>query len=251
MSKRSLALLLLFSAACEQTPQPSMKAGESTPQIDATVITVRTTTLPANRIYTNTIVIAGDRVRATAEQDVWRLYDARQKTVTFVDDVEKTLRTARLDALVAERRKAIRSPLPSHYPRARLRRTGERQQILGTAAEKTLIESGSYARELWMGVHPAIPSGLFAMMQASETPSTPLAPMMRDVDEALFASIGFPLRDHARLKYAKSEIVVNRDVVGIVRRQVPASLFEIPKGYRDVTPKPAEPGSKTKAATRR
>lgn len=239
MSKRSLVLFLLFCAACEPASKPVATKGATEPQIEATVITTRTTTLPANRIYTQTLVIAGDRVRFTGEQDVWRLYDVKQKSVTFVDDIDRTHRSAPVASLIAERRRSDRAQLPSHYPRLRLTRTDERQQILGVPARKLVIESGSYNRELWIGEHPAIPAGLFAMIQASEQPSTPLAPMMRDVDEALMTTEGFPLRDHSHLRYGKSELVVNRDVVSIARRLVAESLVTVPRGYRDLTPKPA------------
>ena len=128
--------------------------------------------------------------------------------------------------------------LPSHFPRAKLSR-GATKQLVGVNAQQHLIESGAYRRELWLGQHRAIPDELFAMMLASDPPSSPLAPMMRDVDAALLSAKGFPLADRSEVPLGKGRSsVVERTVTGIAARQVPESMLAVPRDYRDVTPKP-------------
>lgn len=196
-------------------------------------MTIRTTI--DKKTYDHALVIAGDRARSTGEHDSWRLFDTKAKTVAFVDDVTKSVRTEALPAIVTRRNAANAAALPEHYPRATFARTNERKPMHGANAQKVTIASGEYRRELWLAEHPSIPPDLFAMMHASEPPSSPLAPMMGEVDRALLAARGFPLLDRTRVPLGKGELVVERAVVGISQREVPESLLAIPKGYEDRT----------------
>lgn len=237
MSRRLALLLALALAACKPAP-PKPAARVAVPPIRATVVTLRTTIQPGNQTIAHTIVILGTRARSTAEHDTWRVFDTKAKTITFVDDIERTVRTESLDAVSKRHREALAGDLPAHFPSARLVRGEATKTLLGVTARQSAIEAGAYRRELWIAEHPAIPPGLFAMMQAAETPSSPLAPMMREVDEALDSVEGFPLVDHAEVPYGEKKFVVDRVVVNIVQQNVPQSVIAIPVGYRDVTPKP-------------
>lgn len=237
---RHLAILLAVTVciSCKPAPQqPSAKKSAAGPQVRATVVTIRTTVAP-DKSFDHTLVIAGDRARSTGEQDTWRLFDTKADTVTFVDDVEKTIRTEALASIVKTRGATLAAALPEHYPRAKLTRTSERKAFLGANARQVVIQSGAYRRELWLGEHPQIPRGLFAMMHASDAPSSPLAPMMRAVDEALVKERGFPLSDHTEVPLGNDKLIVERTVTGIVQREVPESVLALPKDYKDVTPRP-------------
>jgi len=240
--RRLTILLVVLCVSCKPgAPPPARQpAAAAGPQVRATVLTIRTTTQPGNRTLTHTIVIAGDRARSTGEHDVWRLFDLKAKTVTFVDDVARTVRTEPLTAIVRNRRTQLAAPLPPHYARAKLEHTGKTRSLQGVNAQQSVITTGAYRREVWMAEHPAIPKALFAMMHASEPPATPLAPMLRAVDEALLATPGFPLLDHAELPYGNNKLVVEHAVTAIAQQNVPEALITIPKGYQDITPKPAK-----------
>lgn len=188
----------------------------------ATVITIRTALKPENKTYDHDIVIAGNLARSTGEHDTWRLFDTKAKTVTFVDDIAKTIRTRPLAEILREYDEMRAHPLPAHFPRAKYVRTNDR----------VVIELGVYRRELRFAEHPAIPKGLFAMMHASETPTSPLAPMMRAVEQALAAETRFPFADRTTVPVAKGDMVVERTVTGIAQRNVPQSLLTLPKGYQ-------------------
>jgi hypothetical protein len=229
--RRLVAALFLVCAACKPAPQQTAKpAAASGPQVRATVVTIRTTTLPDNKTTTHTIVIAGDHARATNEHDTWRLYDTRANTVTFVDDIAKTARTEPLAQLLKRRRAAFANALPDHYPRATLTH-GAKRTLQGVTAEQSIITAAAFRHELWLAEHPAIPRGLFALMHASDTLSSPLAPMMRTADEALVTTRAFPLAEHIEVAYGKSKIVVDRSVVSIAQQDVPASLVTVPGSY--------------------
>jgi len=229
---KALLLSIAVSFGCQsEAPLPVAKKPVG-PTVRATVVTIRTTMKPEARTQTRTLVIAGDKARDTGEHDVWRLFDTKANTVTFVDEIAKTVRTEPLKTIIAQRRTIMTNGLPSHYPRVRLERPGTKRPMQGVTAELMVIESGAYKRELWLGEHPAIPRGLFAMMYASDPPTLPLAPMVRAVDEALIETRGFPLADHAEVPVSKDTLIVDRMVVGIAVRNVPQSLVTIPKGYR-------------------
>jgi len=236
----TILLAVAVCLSCKPAPQqPSAKKSAAAgPQVRATVVTIRTSVAPEQKTFDHTLVIAGDRARSTGEHETWRLFDTKADTVTFVDDVEKTIRTEALASIVKTRGATLAAALPPHYPRAKLARTKERKTLLGANTEQVVIESGAYRRELWLGEHPQIPRGLFAMMHASDTPASPLAPMMRAVDEALLRERGFPLSDRTEVPLGNGKLVVERTVTGIVQREVPETLLALPRDYKDITPKP-------------
>jgi hypothetical protein len=233
-----ICLLFVVSAACR--PSAERSGTQSGPTLQATVLTVRTTIHPTKEVHTHRIVIAGDRVRSTDEQDVWRLFDLSSNSVTSVDEVAKTVRTESMDDFAGRRRTATADPLPPHYPQPRVIRSDETRPLHGVSAQQLVVESGGYRRELWMAAHPSIPAGLFALMHASEAPSSPLAPMMRAVDEALMSDRGFPLRDRTEVTFGEQRTVIERAVTSIEETSVPVSLFAYGDDFVDLTPQPQD-----------
>lgn len=231
-----LGLLLLFVCiGCQKPATPPVRTTGG-PQVQATVITIRTTIEPEKTSRQHAIVATADHARSTQEQDLWRLFQLGDDRVVFVDDVAKTVRERSLEVLRQEKKQSLSGNLPPHYPRARLVVTEERRTILGVEARKHVIESGSYRRELWIAEHPAIPSSLFANMVVSARATTPLAPMMRSVEEALMQVRGFPLVDRTEMTWGDTRKVIERAVVRIEKKPVPAALLDPPDDYRALTP---------------
>jgi hypothetical protein len=73
------------------------------------------------------------------------------------------------------------------------------------------------------------------MLHATESASTPLAPIARPADEALLSMQGFPLADHAELPFEKKKLVIDSTVTKIEQREVPASALNVRRDYKDVT----------------
>jgi hypothetical protein len=236
MSRRLALLLAVVCAACKPAP-PQKAKPVAVPTTRATVVTMRTAIEPGNRLLTHEILIVGNTARSTSEHDTWRFFDVKAKTVTFVDDIERTIRTDPLTSIVKRRHEGMSGKFPAHFRAARFVPVDARRTLLGVTAQQSVIESGAYRRELWLAEHPSIPRGLFAMMHAAETPSSPLAPMTRAVDDALVAIEGFPLLDHAEVPYGKKKMIIDRAVISVVQRNVPQAMIELPKGYRDLTPR--------------
>jgi hypothetical protein len=247
MFRRLAILVVAVCISCKEAP-PRQQAGPASaePQVTATVVTIRTSVNPAKKTHTHTLVVIGDRARSTGELDTWRLFDTKADTITVVDDVAKTYRVEKLQDEVKQRRTALAATLPPHYPRLHVRRTGTKKPLQGVNAEQSVIEGKGYRRELWLAEHPSIPRGLFAMMHASERPSSPLAPMMRAVDEALLSALGFPLVDRAEVTYGNQKMVVERTVLSIEKKPVAETALTVPRDYKDLTPKPAPAAKKKK-----
>jgi len=225
-----IATLLILAACKPQITKHPPTPAPAVPQIRATVVTIETRTQPDNKTFTHTIVIAGDKARSLDEVDHWRLFDLKSNEVTFVDDIAKSYRVASRQSLLEERKKTMSEPLPDGIPRATIGATRESKVLQGVNATLWTVRAGAYVRELWIGEHPAIPPNLFSLMAASDQPSTPLAPMMRAVDDALIASHGFPLAEHAELPYLNKKLVVDKSVTKIESKNVDASLFDT-RGY--------------------
>lgn len=238
MFRRLAVLVVAVCISCKQAPPPKQaRPASAGPQVTATVVTIQTKVAPANKTHTEALIVMGDRARNTGELDTWRLFDTDAGTVTFVDDVAKTYRVEKMQDEVKQRRTALSATLPPHYPRLQLRRTGTKKPLQGATAEQSVIEGKGYRRELWLAEHPAIPRGLFAMMHASERPSSPLAPMMRAVDEALLSTRGYPLLDRAEITYGNQKMVIERTVTSIEKKQVAENALTVPRDYKDLTPK--------------
>jgi len=235
LRKESCAtIVVLLFVACERLQQKLPGGPGVVPQTRATVVTIRTVVQPNNRTTTHAIVIGESVARSTEEAGTWRLFDFRRDRVTFVDDVERTYRVVRLSTLVEERRaRNSREAIPAH-PRAEYVVTDERQTILGAQARQSTIRMGNYERELWFASHPRIPANLFALMLASERRTSSFGQVSKSIDEGLLAARGFPLFDHAELPYGKEMLVVDRNVVSIEQKSVPATLLQIPRTYREI-----------------
>ena len=236
LSFRAGLILLLFSCA-QPARQPAQSSNE--PKIHATVVTIQTSIQPANKTYTHTLFIANDRARSGDEVDEWRLFDFARKRVTFVDDLTGTYRNEPFDEVVTSHRAGMARSVPDEMPRAQFSVTGAQKTLQGVAARQSIIRLGAYQRELWIASHPLIPEGLFAMLQASEPVSSPLAGVMRAVDDALLGVKGFPIADHAELPYENQKLVVDNTIVKIDQRDVPASWLNVRADYKELKTAPA------------
>jgi hypothetical protein len=227
-------VLTLLATACNRTQVPVRPAetAPKVPQVRATVINLRTTIGPSNKIFTHFVVIANGKARSAEELDRWRLFDLASGSVTFVDDLSKSFRTESLTALIDVRSSADESD------GSKLAATGARKLVNGVEASQYVLSRGAYRRELWLATIPNVPPQLFAMMQASRRPSG--AENQKTWTEAPLAGVrGYPMDDHAQLPYGASSLSIDRTVTSVEQKDMPAALLLVPDGYRDVTVKPA------------
>jgi hypothetical protein len=245
---RRLVLVVLLCLSCKPPAPSKPGAAPATapagPQLRATVVTIETKLAAPDRTLRHTITIANGRARSSDELDRWRLFDLTNNRVTFVDELEQTVRTVDAKQLTADRRGSLADDdeVPDGLPRAEVLRGATPRAVLGVNANELVVRLGAYERHLWIAQHDAIPPQLFAMMQASEPVATPLAPVMRAAEDALLAVRGFPLEDHAELPYGDRKMIVDRKVVSIAQANVPAALFDVNPAWRQLAaPRPAAP----------
>ena len=229
------ALLLAF-IACKPAPPPAKKpaATPRVPQTRATVVTIQTTIQPGNRTTAHMLVIGDGRARSGDELDSWRLFDLTNDRVTFVNDVARTYRTVSNEQLVKDRRGALDDPLPADLPRAQIAATNATKTLQGVPAAESVVKLGGYTHQLWIGQHPLIPPRLYAMIVASEPPSSPLVPVMKNVDAELMKVRGFPLAEHSELVYGDKKMTVDKQVVKIEFADVPQSWLSVRSDYKNV-----------------
>jgi hypothetical protein len=213
------------------------------PQVRATVVTLQTTIQPQNKTFIHVLAIAGGRARSSEEIDSWRLIDLNRNSVTFVDDITRTYRTESFASLFSRRREAMVEILPDGIPRAKVAATGAKRTIRGLPASQLAVRLGAYQRDLWIANHPSLPPQLFTIMSLTQPVTTPLAPTMKALDDALLNLRGFALEDHAELPYGNTRMIVDTMVLKIEQRDVPQSWMNVNPGYRDVTERAARPRS--------
>ena len=212
------------------------------PQVRATVINLRTTITPSNKVFTHSVVIANGKARSVEELDRWRLFDLATGSVVYVDDLSKSYKIESLTTLIDARAGA-------ESDGSKLTSTGARKVVNGVDSSQYVLTRGAYRRELWLATIPNVPSQLFAMMQASRRPVG--AEDQRRWTEGPLAKVrGYPMNDHAQLPYGVLSMSVDRTVTSVEQKDVPAALLLLPAGYRDVTVKPASraPGARPPAA---
>ena len=144
---------------------------------------------------------------------------------------------------------ALDDPLPDTLPRAQIAATKAAKTLQGVLATQSVVRLGGYTHELWIGQHPLIPPRLYAMMLASEPPSSPFVPVMKDVDEELMKVSGFPLAEHSELVFGNKKITVDKQVVKIEQRDVPQWWLNVRGDYKDLSLSRAERGISGAAAT--
>jgi hypothetical protein len=225
---------------------PRLSAVE--PKVRATVVTIRTTVRPANRSFVHSLVIGNNRARSGDEVDAWRLFDLKRQNVTYVNDVMKTYRLVPFATIMTGRREAMAQPLQEEIPSAHFTVTGAKKVVSGIETSQAIIRSGSYVRELWIGSHPQIPAELFAIMTASAPLSSPIAPMVKEVDAALTTMRGFPLLDRSELPMGDKTLVVEHSVVKVEQRDIPQSWLNVPSSYKAL-PQTTAPGAHPRSAS--
>lgn len=247
-ARRYVWLLLLVCVACQSRIRHPPRLSAIEPKTRATIVTIRTTVQPANRSFVHSLVIANDRARSGDEVDAWRLFDLKNQNVTYVNDVTKTYRSVPFATIVAQRRAAMAQPLQEEIPSAQFAVTGAKRVVDGVETSQSVIRAGGYVRELWIGSHPQIPEGLFAMMTASAPVSSPIAPMMKQADAALIAVNGFPLIDRSELPMGDKTLIVEHAVVKVDQRDIPQSWLNVPRSYKGL-PQTTEPAARPPSAS--
>jgi hypothetical protein len=228
---------ILFLVACPAPLKRSAaraKPGASGPMTTATVLTIRTQILPEKKAFRSLIVAADGHIRIGDELDHWRLFDTKNDTVTFVDDIGKTFRTVGRDQILNDRRHLLAQPLPDGIDRATIENTGVVRNIGHWPARQYHIRLGAYHRELWLSASPILGESFLTLLTASDPLGEKLPGVMRDVQMELMQSSGVPVADRAEMPLGKGTLVIDRQLQSVEQRPVPTAWLTIPSSYRDL-----------------
>ena len=230
-----IACVFLFSViatlqSCAKKVAVVRPAG---PLVPATVLTMRTI-VPGEKGLLHLVVIAGSQVRLGNESGRWRLIDVDKRTVTFVDEVEKTYVTRSLQELIRAREKTFDEEIPPSIPRAQIEPTGERE-ISGIPCRNYRVTMGKYRRDLCLSTKPIAGKSFLALYTASSELDSHYAPAMRTVFAKLTTLEGFPLFDHGEMPFGDDLLLIETMLVKAEQKRVPAKWVTVPADFRDAS----------------
>jgi hypothetical protein len=249
-------ILVVSAIGCGGGPRAARRVAAplraAVPRIEARVLVVNTVELPKKRGFEWLVVVTPDQlVRFGDECDRFRIFDMKNRTVTFVDTIAKTWKRASFESLVADRRKLLSTPMPAEITPATYAATANLARFSGIVARQHLLTLGGYRRELWMPSTSIAPEGLFAIAFATEPIAETYAGVMDEAFDDLMQLRGFPVLDRSEMPFNGQQYVVERRIVSVGVRSVPAAWFQIPPDYTDLTPRPKAPAVGRPAASSR
>ncbi|HVT43884.1 MAG TPA: hypothetical protein VMT00_05790 [Thermoanaerobaculia bacterium] len=230
-----VAAVALFGAlGCRAVNRIVEQRAAEGPKVRAKVLTIRTTIHPEGKALLHQAVFAGDVIRLGSEVDHRRLFNVREQTVTFVDDIEKTYRTVRLADLVRERQQTLAAPMPVAVAPAQFVDSGTVGEISGFAVRRYVLRLGSYHRELWLSQDEIVPEAFFPLMISSEPISEPFAGVMGDAFRELIQLRGYPVLDQSRMKFGDQTLQIERKLEKVEEKMIPAAWVQVPREYRNL-----------------
>lgn len=238
----ALCLLVLVPTGCKDSRKIVKAAKErralaNVPRVTATVLSYHVDLFPKKLGFDYLISIAPDgKARIGDEADQWRLIDIPNRSVTFVNTADGSFRTLSLPQLVAERRRIVSGALPAGVPRATVTKPGPPEMRSKWEARRMTIAVGPYRRDLWTSTKSLTPEPLFALILLSEPLSAPFAGMLRDTLPLFENARGMPVVDRSEMVWDGRKLIIQRVLQSVATRSVPAAWFQIPQGYRNLTP---------------
>jgi hypothetical protein len=224
----------LLISGCPQRGEE--RASSPGGRIDARVLTIQTVTSPEERQGSREVLVAGNQVRLTDEQDRWRLFDLEEGSVSIIDEIARTYQVQTLEQLLERKRELARGEVPADFPPVHVVSTGRSMDIGGIAAAEHLVTMGSFRRELWLSSEPLIDSDFFRLMIATEPIGGNYPAAMARAHLRLVELEGFPVLDRIVTTYGQRSLTIERRLSSIEQRQVDRSLLTRPAGFQNVTP---------------
>lgn len=195
---------------------------------------MRSVVFARRQIFSYKVVLADEKMRIGDEADRWRLFDLRDDSVTFVDDIAKSYRTV---SGVELRKAAVASSqtaLPGPVSPATIVPGTEQRTIAGYEARPLFIQLGDYCRELWISDQMPVPKGFLALAFASELSEGPYAGVMRKVTPQLLAQQGFVVLDRSSVPAGTRILLIETSLVRVEEGSIPAVWLSIPPGYTNL-----------------
>jgi hypothetical protein len=254
-----LSAALLSGTGCQEAVAPDQAREPREAEVEATVYSFRVRVAPEGRETIERFAIHAGRLRLPGERLRWRLIDLREHTVTFVDELAKTVERKSFEEVLTELRAA--SARDEGVPVARVVPGGEERQLHGQRVDLYVMTLGSgYVRRLWITREPFIHEDVFLVLLATNPPSNRNLPALRELIDLIDRIDGYPLLDQSEMTLGGVEHTIERSLIAVADQSVPAAWFELP-GWAETSPTEsvadrqrdasALPGRSTRAAESR
>lgn len=191
------------------------------------------------------VVVDGDRDRT--------IVDLSSRTMTLVDETEKTWFTMSTDQLRAQaeavqqemqRRIADMPPearaeaermMAGGQPAPAVTATGKRETIAGYEAAEYRVQAGAFSGTVWGSDAVPVPAGL-AQWKEMSLGASPAHGPGRGLAEAFAKVPGFPMRTTMSGGTGRGAFSSTTEVLDVRQGTVPADVLAVPEGFRKIDP---------------
>ncbi|MDX1582886.1 MAG: hypothetical protein R3338_04725, partial [Thermoanaerobaculia bacterium] len=183
---------------------------------------------PAGAETVDRIAVHEGRVRFPDERSIWRLLDVGARTITVVDEVNRTVTSRSFDEALEKIRKTARKA--TDLPVAEVAEKDEIESFAGFPAKRYDVTVGSgFEREMFVSERPLIHSDLFLLRLATDPISDENLPALRELIELFDDLDGYPVAERSRMIFDGVEYTITRQLIAVSDQSVPSSWFEIPE----------------------
>lgn len=237
------ALLVLLLAGCGkgETPVTDTSIEPHPDAVQTLMLTYETVIMPDNRTVRFQVASDGNLVRLGNETETWRLFDTRNRTITFVDQTAGTATVVSFDDAVAEMNRklaGVEVPTEGAPTVSVVEGPGEPQK--GHPTHRVFVEFGSFSRELLLSKDLLLPGEFFAMKVATDPHDARYASIMKDILPVLVRQNGTLLSETNRLDLPDGEPVsATTKLVSVTTIQLSKKAFALPDNIT-VTTKSSE-----------
>jgi hypothetical protein len=227
LSRFLLAVILLCVAGCEEVVAPEEVRVPNGAGVEAKVYSFRVRVEPQGRDTIDRIAVHSQRLRLPGERLRWRLVDLQEHTVTFVDEIARTVERRSFAEILDDLRES--ATRDEGVPVARVVAGGQEQILHGQSVELYVMTLGSgYTRRLWITREPFIHEDIFLLLLATNPPSNRNLPALRELIGLFDRIDGYPLLDESAMTLSEVEHTIERTLIAVADEIVPGAWFELP-----------------------
>jgi hypothetical protein len=224
----AFTLVTLFLASCGKTETPEAPAPAAPPDAVQALMLTYETVLGPDRSVRFQVASDGTFVRLGNEAENWRLFDTKNRTITFVDQTAGTATEVTFDDALAERKRLLDEAPAEGTPTASVVE-GPGEPERGHPTHRVQINVGSFSREIVLSTDLLLPGDFFAMKVVTDPLDPRYASILREVLPVLVRQNGTLLSETNRLEIENGEpVTATTKLVTVTTVQLSRKAFEVP-----------------------
>jgi len=239
----------LFLAACAKPEQAEAPQPAAPPDaVQALMLTYETVITPDNKSVRFQVASDGTYVRLGNESENWRLFDTKNRTITFVNQTAGSVSTVNYDQALAERTKQLAAAPTEGMPTATVTE-GPGEPERGHPTHRVNIDVGKFSREIVLSTDVLLPGEFYAMKVVTDPLDVRYASIMKDVLPVLVRQNGTLLSETNRFEVEDGNtLTATTKLVSVTTVQLSRKLFEVPVASAAPPAAPATPAADSTAA---